>query len=119
MKELDWIASSKKDLIKFPIAVRKEMGHALYIAQAGGKHKCAKPLKGFGAAKLLEICLDDSSGTYRTMYTIEFDDVIYVLDAFQKKSKKGISTPKSDIDRVKERYQAAILKYKNRAKSKV
>lgn len=119
MKELDWIGSSKKELLKFPIDVRKEMGHALYIAQAGGKHKCAKPLKGFGGAKILEICLDDRNGTYRTIYTVEFEDVVYVLDAFQKKSKEGIKTPKSDIDRVKDRYQAAQLKYLEKQKAKI
>lgn len=67
MKELEWIGSSKKDLLEFPIDVRKEMGHALFIAQAGGKHKNAKPLKGFAGAKLLEIVEIDASGTYRTM----------------------------------------------------
>ncbi|MEI8366027.1 MAG: type II toxin-antitoxin system RelE/ParE family toxin [Parachlamydiaceae bacterium] len=56
-------------------------------AKTGGKHKNAKPLKGFGGAKILEICLDDRNGTYRTMYTVEFEEVVYVLDAFQKKSK--------------------------------
>lgn len=69
MKELDWVGSSKNDLLDFPIDVRKEMGHALYIAQLGGKHKYAKPLKGFGCAKILEIALDDGNGTYRTMYS--------------------------------------------------
>ena len=116
MKELDWIGSSKKALLKFSIDIRKEMGHALYMAQVGGKHKNAKPLKGFGGAKILEICLDDRNGTYRTMYTVEFEEVVYVLDAFQKKSKEGIKTPKSDIDRVKDRLQAAQLKHQDRLK---
>ena len=119
MKEIEWMGSSKKDLLKFPLAVRKEMGHALYIAQVGGKYKYAKPLKGFGGVKILEICLDDRNGTYRTMYTVEFGDVVYVLDAFQKKSKEGIKTPKSDIDRVKDRYQAAQLKYQEKLKAKI
>lgn len=117
MKELDWIGSSKKDLLNFPTDVRKEMGHALYIAQAGGKYKNTKPLKGFGSAKILEICLDDRNGTYRTMYTVEFEEVVYVLDAFQKKSKTGIKTPNFDIGRIKDRLQAARLKYLEKLKS--
>lgn len=116
MKELNWRGSSKTELLKFPIGVRKEMGHALYIAQAGGKHENTKPLHGFGSAKLLEICMDDRKGTYRTMYTVEFEDVVYVLDAFQKKSKEGIKTPKSDMDRVKDRLQAARQKHQDRLK---
>jgi phage-related protein len=116
MKELDWVGSSKKDLLKFPLDVRKEIGHALYLAQVGGKHNNTKPLKGFGGAKILEICLDERNGTFRTVYTVEFEEVVYVLDAFQKKSKEGIKTPKSDIDRVKDRLQAARLKHQDRLK---
>ena len=70
VKGLCWIASSKGDLMKFPTDVRKEMGHALYIAQGGGKHKDAKPLKGFRGATVLEIVQQDGNGTYRTMYTV-------------------------------------------------
>ena len=66
MKELEWIGSSKKDLLEFPMDIRKEMGHALYMAQKGGKHKNTKPLKGFGNAKILEVVYDDGNGTYRT-----------------------------------------------------
>ena len=62
----------------------------LIIAQDGGKHKDAKPLKGYAGANILEIVLDDGNGTYRTMYTIEFEEVVYVLHAFQKKSKTGL-----------------------------
>lgn len=114
MKELDWVGSSKKDLLDFPIDIRKEMGHALYMAQLGDKHKYSKPLKGFGNAKILEVALDDGNGTYRTMYTIEFEEVVYVLHAFQKKSKTGIKTPKSDIDLVEQRLKRARQKYQER-----
>ena len=82
MKELNWIGSSKKDLLKFPLGVRKEMGHALFIAQEGGKHKDVKPLKGFGSAKVLEIVIGDGNGTYRTMYTVQYEEVVFVLHAF-------------------------------------
>lgn len=111
MKELDWIGSSKRDLLKFPVEVRKEMGHALYIAQSGGKHKNAKPLKGFGGAKLLEIVQNDNNGTYRTMYTIQFEEVVYVLHAFQKKSKSGIKTPKEEMALVEIRLKWAQEKH--------
>lgn len=111
MKELDWIGSSKRDLLGFPLAVRKEIGHALYIAQEGGKHKNVKPLKGFGGAKVLEIVHSDNSGTFRTMYTVQFEKVIYVLHAFQKKSKIGIQTPKEEINLIKQRLKNAEEKY--------
>lgn len=112
VKALSWIASSKKDLMEFPIDVRKEMGHALYIAQEGGKHKNAKPLKSFGGAAVLEVVQDDESGIYRTMYTVQFEEILYVLHAFQKKSKTGIATAKQDLDLLKKRLKAAQKKYK-------
>lgn len=118
MKELDWIGSSKKDLLEFPHDVRKEMGHALYVAQKGGKHKNAKPLKGFGSGKVLEVVQDDGSGTYRAMYTVQFDKVVYVLHVFQKKSKVGIKTTKQDMDLVEQRLKYAQGKYKERSSNK-
>jgi len=117
MKELDWVGSSKKDLLEFPQSIKKEMGHALYMAQEGGKYKDAKPLKGFGGAKVLEIVLDDSNGTFRTMYTVQFEEIVYVLHAFQKKSKTGIKTPKQEIDLVGQRLKWAQEKYKERFKA--
>ena len=67
----------------------------------------AKPLKGFGGAGVLELIEDDRNGTYRAVYTVRFSTGIYVLHAFQKKSKKGISTPAHEIDLVKERLKRA------------
>jgi phage-related protein len=116
-KELEWVGASKKDLLNFPLAVRKEVGHALYIAQEGGKHKSVKALKGFVGAKVFEIVLNDVSGTYRAMYTIEFEEVIYVLHAFQKKSKTGIKTDKSDMDLVEQRLKKARQLNQERQKS--
>lgn len=112
LKDVGWIASSKKDLMEFPLNVRKEMGHALYIAQEGGKDKDAKPFKGFGNASVLEIVKCDENGTFRTMYTVQFKERIYVLHAFQKKSKKGIKTTQQDIELVANRLKAAELKHK-------
>lgn len=99
------------------MSVKKEMGHALYIAQKGEMYGDAKPLKGFGGAKVLEVVINDGSGTFRTMYTVQFQDVVYVLHAFQKKSKNGIATPKQEIDVVKQRLKWAHIKYNERLSS--
>lgn len=112
VKLLAWIGPSKRDFIKFPKEVRKDMGHALYIAQEGGKHNNAKPLKGFRGASVLEIVEEDGNGTYRIMYTVQFKEVVYVLHAFQKKSKTGIKTPKQDMDLVETRLKWAQQMYK-------
>ena len=87
-------------------------GYALYLAQAGGKHPAAKPLKGFGSAGVLEVVEDHQSGTYRAVYTVRLKDSVYVLHVFQKKSKTGIETPQKDIDLVKARLQTAIEHHK-------
>lgn len=107
-----WIGSSKKDFLKFPSQIRSEMGHALYIAQKGEKHKDAKPLKGFGGGSVVEISIRDEWGTYRTMYTIQFKEAVIVLHAFQKKSTSGIKTPKHEIDLVDHRLKAAQEGYR-------
>ena len=83
------------------------MGYALYLAQQGEKHEDAKPLKGFGGAKILEVVEDYQSDTYRCVYTVKLESAVYVLHSFQKKSKKGISTPKPDIDLIKRRLKDA------------
>ena len=98
--------------MEFPSDVRKEMGHALYIAQQGDKHRNAKPLKGFCGTTVLEVVQSDGDGTYRAMYTVQFEEVIYVLHAFQKKSKTGIKTPKQDLDLVEKRLAAAQQMHK-------
>lgn len=106
-KPVFWMASSRKDLRKFPKAVRLTFGQALYDAQTGSKHPAAKPLKGFGGAGVLEVVEDDQGSTYRAVYTVKFADVVYVLHAFQKKSKTGIKTPASDIEKVRARLKEA------------
>jgi phage-related protein len=111
LKPLFWIASSKDDLRDFPEDVKDVMGFALYQAQKGGKHVAAKPLKGFGGAGVLEVVANDSGGTYRGVYTVKFTGVVYALDAFQKKSKKGAKTPQEDINRIKKRLKAAEEHY--------
>jgi phage-related protein len=108
VKPLIWVASSRKDLKEFPDEVRRVIGYALYLAQTGRKLSNAKPLRGFGGAGVLEIVEDFEGTTYRGVYTVRLANVVYVLDAFQKKSKKGIKTSKTDIERVKARLKMAI-----------
>lgn len=112
-KPLIWVGSSKEDLLEFPEEVRRVMGFALGMAKEGEKHVNAKPLKGFGGANVLEIVDTDSDGTYRTMYTVKMAKAVFVLHAFQKKSKQGISTPKQDMDLVERRLKLAQEIYKD------
>ncbi|KIC73725.1 hypothetical protein DB42_BR00060 [Neochlamydia sp. EPS4] len=106
------MGSSKKDFMEFPDGVKNEMGHALYIAQKGEKHRDAKPLKGFGGGSVIEIIQCDARGTYRTVYTVQMEKAVIILHAFQKKSKTGIQTPKQEIDLVEQRLRTAHQKYK-------
>jgi phage-related protein len=107
LKRVVWIGSSRDDLRRMPSAVQDEIGYALYFAQRNQRHQSAKVLKGFGGAGVLEIVVDDSGGTYRGVYTVRIAGAVYVLHVFQKKSKKGIATPKSDIELIKRRLRAA------------
>jgi phage-related protein len=88
------------------------MGTALNSAQLGGKHPAAKPLKVFGGAGVLEIVDDFDGETYRAVYTVRFADVVYVLHAFKKKSRKRIETPKNEIDLIRRRYKSAEVVHK-------
>ena len=116
-KELVWIGSSLKDLREFPDDVRLVMGFALFQAQTGGKHPDAKPLRGFHGAGVLEVVDDFDGNTFRTVYTVRFKDAVYVLHAFLKKSRRGIATPKNEIDLVKERYEQALRIHEQRCGS--
>jgi len=106
-KPLFWIGSSKKDLMALPVHVRKFFGHALHFAQLGDRHDAAKVLKGFGGAGVLEVVEDDETGTYRAVYTVRFDEAVFVLHCFQKKSKRGIATPKPDMEIIRARLKVA------------
>jgi phage-related protein len=107
MKPVEWIGSSYKDFIALPEAIQDTMGHALYLAQIGRVHISAKPLKGFGGAGVVELVEDDRHGTYRAVYTVKLESAIYVLHAFQKKSKKGMKTPLEEIELVRRRLKVA------------
>lgn len=113
-KPLLWVGSSRKDLSRFPKDVRRVLGQALDDAQWGGKHPDAKPFKGFTGAGVLEIVDDFDSDTYRAVYTVRFSGVIYALHAFQKKSKKGIETPRRELDLIRRRYKMAEQHFKAR-----
>ncbi|MGH8682444.1 MAG: type II toxin-antitoxin system RelE/ParE family toxin [Burkholderiales bacterium] len=106
-KPLVWIGSSRKDLKSFPEDVRDLFGYALYVAQMGGRHPDAKPLKGFGGAGVLEIVDDHAGSTYRAVYTVRLTETVYALHAFQKKSTAGIATRREDVDLVKQRLKQA------------
>ena len=111
-KPVEWIASSRDDLREFPKDVRRVMGQAIDDAQHGGEHPSAKALKGFGGRGVVEIVDDFDGDTYRAVYTVKFAGVVYVLHAFQKKSKKGIATPQRDIDLIKARLKRAEEHYR-------
>lgn len=106
-KPLDWIGSSHKDLMALPADVRRFFGYALSLAQSGDQHEAAKVLKGFGGAGVLEVVEDDVGGTYRAVYTVKFEDAIFVLHCFQKKSKRGIATPTMDMKIIRARLKIA------------
>jgi phage-related protein len=106
-KPLVWMGSSKRDLMSLPIAVRQFFGHALHFAQVGDRHDAAKTLTGFGDAGVLELVGSDQRGTYRAVYTVRFDEAVFVLHCFQKKSKSGIATPKQEIDIIRARLKMA------------
>ncbi|MGO8757536.1 MAG: type II toxin-antitoxin system RelE/ParE family toxin [Terracidiphilus sp.] len=114
VRPLVWLGSSRRDLRTFPREVRREMGVALYAAQQGETDPAAKPLKGFGGASVLEIVAQDQGGTWRAVYTVRYSEAVYVLHAFQKKSKRGIATPKQDLDLIKQRLAEAGRLHKER-----
>ena len=111
LKRLEWVASARKDLKAFPREVQRTMGHALFEAQEGRKSPSAKPLSGFGGAGVLEIIEDFQTNTYRAVYTVKFEKRVYVLHSFQKKSKRGIATPKTEIELIKRRLKLAEEHY--------
>jgi len=117
-KPVRWIGSSQEDLRDFPEEVRRRVGGALWDAQLGRKAPYAKPLKGFGSAGVLEVVDDFDGDTYRAVYTVRFSGVVYVLHAFQKKSKHGIAFPKPDLGLVEHRLKRAREDYEQWSRSK-
>jgi len=109
-----FIGASRREMKALPDEIRGEFGHALHEAQRGAEPAAAKALKGFGGRGVLELIEDFDGNTYRAVYTVRFAGAIYVLRAFQKKSKAGIATPKSEIELIRTRLRAAEADYKER-----
>ena len=111
-RPLEWISGSHKDLMALPTDVRRFFGYALSLAQAGDQHESAKVLQGFGGAGVLELIEDDVGGTYRAVYTVKFEEAVFVLHCFQKKSKRGIATPSEDLELIRARLKVAQARAK-------
>jgi phage-related protein len=112
LKPVRWVGSSLRDLKTFPKTVQRHVGQALYAAQCGEEYQTVKALKGFGGRSVLEIVVDHQTDTWRVIYTVRFGDAIYVLHAFQKKSKKGIATPQRETELIRQRLAAAAQDYR-------
>jgi len=114
LKPVRWMGASLRDLRSFPRSVRIDIGHALFTAQEGKIDPAAKPLKGFGGAGVLEIVASHHGNAWRAVYTVRFQDAIYVLHVFQKKSTRGIATPARQTDLIKQRLAEAERDYRER-----
>lgn len=117
-RKVKWVGSSYEALNRFPKEVRKAVGYALYLAEIGERSPHAKIFKGIGNAKVWEIKENAPSGTYRTVYLVEFKEYVFVLHAFQKKSKSGIATDKKDVDLIHRRLKEAKDAYKELSREK-
>lgn len=105
-RQILYIGSAYRDLNAFPPAIQVEIADAIAVAIMGGTHEAAKPWKGLGPG-VYEIAVNVGDA-YRTVYTVQFREAVYVLHAFQKKSKHGIKTPQREIELVRNRLKAAI-----------
>lgn len=112
LKPVLWVGSSKRDLLELPKEVKTNFGYGLHQAQEGKHPDIAKPLKGFGSSGVLELVEDHRGDTFRAVYTVRFEKAIVVLHVFKKKSKSGISTPKPDLDLIRERFKRAEEVYR-------
>ena len=101
------MGDSLRVLKEFPASVQDEVGYAVYMAQSGGKHVSAKPLKGLGSG-VLEVVSDHRGDTFRAVYTVRLVEQVFVLHTFQKKSRRGIATPQVEIDLIRQRLKRAI-----------
>lgn len=117
-KAVVWVGASRERLKAFPEPVQKSVGFALWFAQIGSKHPHAKVLRGFGSAGVVEIIEDWDGNTYRAVYTVKFADFVYVLHCFQKKSKRGVTTPKGDVALIRSRLVMANADHQARKGAK-
>ncbi len=112
LKTLTWLCNSRSCVRLFPASVQDDIGFALYLAQLGDLSPKAKPLQGLGTG-VMEIIANDGSGTYRAVYTVSIGNSIFVIHAFQKKSKSGIATPQSEIEIIRQRLKQLRSEVKN------
>ena len=118
LKPIFWVSSSKRDLMEMPSDVIDDFGFALYQAQIGKHPDIGKALSGFGGSQVVELVRDHKGDTFRAVYTVRFSKAIVVLHAFQKKSKKGIQTPKQELDLIRSRLKIAEAIYKKWIKAR-
>jgi phage-related protein len=114
LKPVRWIGRSLQDLRSFPRPVRIDIGHALFTTQQGKTDPAAKPLKGFGGASVVEIVASHYGNAWRAVYRVRFQEAIYVLHVFQKKSRRGIATPAREIHLIQQRLAEAEQDYRER-----
>lgn len=108
IRSLRWVSERTRDEVRsFPQVVRREIGIALRLAQHGQMADAAKPMVGFGRARVFEIAVADRGNAYRAIYVVQLGDAVWVLHAFQKKSRRGIKTPQEDIQLIRERLKRA------------
>ena len=110
-KPLRFVGSSHRDLAACPLEIRRHFGYRLFAAQQGLHGARSKPMKGFGGASVVEIRADAQEGTFRAVYTVQFEEAVYVLHVFQKKSKSGSRTDYADIARIHIRLKEAEVAY--------
>jgi phage-related protein len=114
IRPIRWVGSSRKDVRSFPRKIRSDIGQTLYAAQRGETDPAAKAMRGFGGRSVVEIVASHAGDTWRAVYTVRFQDAVYMLHAFQKKSTKGVATSKRDIDLIRLRLAEAERDYRGR-----
>lgn len=118
IRPVEWLGSTLKDLRALPAPVQDDFGYALYLAQTGDKHQHTKPLTGFDGAGVLEVVSQHNAAAYRAIYTVRFEEAVYVLHVFQKKSKSGIATPAEEMRVVEIRLKEAQRRHAESEKEK-
>ena len=101
-RKISWIKAAQRDFAGFPAKARKRAAEALTVVAEGATPEIAKPLTGLGSG-VWELAIREQGNAYRVVYLLQIGEDIWVVHAFQKKSKTGIATPKHDIDLVRER----------------
>jgi len=115
-RAVDFIGSAHDDLLAMPTEVRRQIGYALGFTERGLTHPNAKPLTGFSGVSVMEIVARHDTNTYRGIYTVKFEGMVYVLHCFQKKSKSGIAMTQQDKELIEKRLETAREHHKARLK---